>query len=198
LVFCNIILVIKKGLYRLIGMEEREIGKEKKKPSFLEPNKIHEWLGDVLEFIEDLIVLSLIIFIFIISVFAIVKLGKSLFMGNKDLYKLIAHFIYIFILVELFRLTIIYLKERRLDTSLMVKTTLIAILREIIIKAPTFKLPEYVGVSILVGVLALMYYIPKYIFVSEKRFELRNKSYRNPIRPQRILSVKIANKNKKS
>jgi uncharacterized membrane protein (DUF373 family) len=177
-------------------MEERR--EDRKKPSFLEPNKIHDILGDLLEFIEDLIVLTLIIFIFIISIFAIIKLGKSLLAEEKDLYKLIAHFIYIFILVELFRLTIIYLKERRLDTSLMVKTTLIAILREIIIKAPTFKLPEYVGVSILVSVLALMYYIPKYVFVSEKRFELKNKGYRNPIRPQRILSVKIAkNKNNK-
>jgi uncharacterized membrane protein (DUF373 family) len=171
--------------------------KEKKKPSFLEPNKIHELLGDLLEFIEDLIVLSLVIFIFIISIFAIAKLGNALLNNHKDLYKLIAHFIYIFILVELFRLTIIYLKERRLDTSLMVKTTLIAILREIIIKAPTFKLPEYIGVSILVAVLALMYYIPKYVFVSERKFELRNRDYRNPIRPQRILSVKIAKKNKK-
>jgi len=181
-------------------MEEKKVDKEKKgkKPSFLEPNKIHDILGDLLEFIEDLIVLSLIIFIFIISVFAIVKLGKSLFAEQKDLYKLIAHFIYIFILVELFRLTIIYLKERRIDTSLMVKTTLIAILREIIIKAPTFKLPEYVGVSVLLAVLALMYYIPKYIFVSERKFELKSKAQKVPVRPKRVLSVKISKKFKNS
>ncbi|GAB6073048.1 hypothetical protein JCM14244_14250 [Venenivibrio stagnispumantis] len=50
---------------------------------------------------------------------------------------------------------IVYLSERRIDTSLIVKTTLIAILREIIIKAPTFHLPEYIGVSILLSVLGL-------------------------------------------
>lgn len=140
---------------------------------WLEPHKLHKKLGNFLELIEDIIVLILVIFIFIISLVALYDIGIGLIEGKGEIYNLLAKFIYIFILIEIFRLTIIYLKERRIDTSLMVKTTLIAVLREIIIKAPHFKMQDYIGVSILTGILALAYYIPKYIFVSEKKFELR-------------------------
>ena len=169
-----------------MGKENRE-----KDTDSIEATEIHKKLGAGLEFIEDVIVLILVIFIFVISLVAIFNMGISLFKQHAKIYSLIAQFIYIFILVELFRLTILYLKERRIDTSLMVKTTLIAVLREIIIKAPSFKLPEYIGVSILTGTLALIYYIPKYIFISERKFELREKfKYRPKLRTKRIVSVK--------
>jgi uncharacterized membrane protein (DUF373 family) len=73
---------------------------------------------------------------------------------------------------------IVYLTERRVDTSLIVKTTLIAVLREIIIKAPHLKFYDYLGVSILLIVLGSMYYIPKYIFISEKDFRLKKNQKR--------------------
>ena len=168
-------------------MEKEE---NKKKSNLLEPYKLHKKLGDLLEFIEDVIVLILTIFIFIISLFAIFDMGIALFKKDVKVYTLIAKFIYVFILIELFRLTIIYLKERRIDTSVMVKTTLIAVLREIIIKAPSYKLPEYIGVSVLAATLALMYYIPKYIFVSESKFELRNKYKRPRKQMRRLLPVR--------
>ena len=73
---------------------------------------------------------------------------------------------------------IVYLTERRVDTSLIVKTTLIAVLREIIIKAPYLKFYDYIGISILLIVLGSMYYIPKYIFISEKDFRLKKNQKR--------------------
>ena len=170
--------------------------KKGKETDSIEATEIHKKLGSILEYIEDLIVLILILFIFLISLVAIFNMGVSLFKKDAKVYSLIAQFIYIFILVELFRLTILYLKERRIDTSLMVKTTLIAVLREIIIKAPSFKLPEYIGVSILTATLALIYYIPKYIFISERKFELREKfRYKPTLKTKRIVSVSRKNKN---
>ncbi len=166
-------------------MEEKE-----KKIDLFEQAKIHKKIGDFLEFVEDIIVLILVIFIFIITIVAISDMAISLFKKGSKVYTLIAKFIYIFILIEIFRLTIIYLKERRIDTSLMVKTTLIAVLREIIIKAPSYKLPEYIGVSVLASTLALMYYIPKYIFVSESKFELRKSNKRPQKRLRKLITLK--------
>ncbi len=158
--------------------------KEKLK-SLLEPHKVHSKLGSSLEFLEDIIIFVLTILLFILSIFALYDIAVSLFKENIKFYDLIPKFLYIFILTELFRLMIVYLKERRIDTSLIVKTTLIAILREVIIKAPHFGLNEYVGVSVLLAVLGLMYYIPKYIFVSEEKFELKKKPEK--VRTKRVL-----------
>ncbi len=143
--------------------------------SLLEPHKIHTKLGSSLEFLEDIVIFILTILLFILSIFALNDIAVALFKEKIKFYDLIPKFLYIFILTELFRLMIVYLKERRVDTSLIVKTTLIAILREVIIKAPHFGLHEYIGVSILLAVLGLMYYVPKYIFVSEEKFELKHK-----------------------
>ncbi|NPA54205.1 MAG: hypothetical protein GXO21_05995 [Aquificae bacterium] len=153
----------------------------------LEPYKVHNKLGNSLEFLEDIIIFVLTILLFILSIFALFDIAASLFKEHIKFYDLIPKFLYIFILTELFRLMIVYLKERRVDTSLIVKTTLIAILREVIIKAPHFGLSEYVGVSVLLAVLGLMYYIPKYIFVSEEKFELRRK-------PQKIKARRVLKK----
>ncbi len=156
--------------------------------SLLEPHKIHTKLGSSLEFLEDIVIFILTILLFILSIFALYDIALALFREKIKFYDLIPKFLYIFILTELFRLMIVYLKERRIDTSLIVKTTLIAILREVIIKAPHFKMTDYFGVSVILAVLGLMYYIPKYIFVSEEKFELKHKP--KEVKPRRVLKIK--------
>ncbi|WP_029522290.1 phosphate-starvation-inducible PsiE family protein [Persephonella sp. KM09-Lau-8] len=153
--------------------------------NILRPHEIHRQLGNFLEFLEDIIVLILLILLFVLSLYALYDIFLSLTKAKVKVYDLIPKFIYLFILVELFRLTIQYLKERRIDTSLIVKTTLIAVLREIIIKAPHFKPLDYIGIGVLTLILALMYYVPKYIFVSEEKFEIKQK-------PQRLKARRLA------
>ena len=145
-------------------------------------------LGSSLELLEDIVIFILTILLFILSIFALYDIALALFKEKIKFYDLIPKFLYIFILTELFRLMIVYLKERRIDTSLIVKTTLIAILREVIIKAPHFKMTDYIGVSIILAVLGLMYYIPKYVFVSEEKFELKHKAEKS--KPRRVLKIK--------
>ncbi|ACD67091.1 MAG TPA: hypothetical protein DEA57_04175 [Sulfurihydrogenibium sp.] len=134
---------------------------------------LHEKLGDIFELFEDIIIVLLTILLFILSINALFDIGSALFSEKYSFIELIPKFLYVFILTELFRLMIVYLTERRVDTSLIVKTTLIAVLREIIIKAPYLKFYDYIGISILLAVLGSMYYIPKYIFISEKDFKLK-------------------------
>ncbi|MGC9120181.1 MAG: phosphate-starvation-inducible PsiE family protein [Sulfurihydrogenibium sp.] len=138
----------------------------------LEPHKLHDKLGDLFEFFEDFIIVLLTLLLFILSMMAIYDLGLAVFSSKYSFMDLVPKFLYVFILAELFRLNIVYLQERIIDTSLIIKTTLIAILRELIVKAPSLKLEEYVGVSILLTVLALSYYVPKYILKKERKFRL--------------------------
>jgi uncharacterized membrane protein (DUF373 family) len=133
---------------------------------FLKPQAIHGKIGDLLETLEEIIVFILTILLLILSLRALYDIAVDLFVTDISFISLIPKFIYVFILIELFRLMIVYLLERRLDTALIIKTTLIAILRETIIKAPHLTLPDYIGLSLLLIVLSSMYYIPKYAFKS--------------------------------
>jgi uncharacterized membrane protein (DUF373 family) len=139
---------------------------------------LHEKLGDIFELFEDIIIVLLTVLLFILSINALYDIALALFSEKYSFIEIIPKFLYIFILTELFRLMIVYLTERRVDTSLIVKTTLIAVLREIIIKAPHLKFYDYLGISILLIVLGSMYYIPKYIFISEKDFRLKKNQKR--------------------
>jgi uncharacterized membrane protein (DUF373 family) len=143
---------------------------------------LHEKLGDIFELFEDIIIVLLTVLLFILSINALYDIGLALFSEKYSFIELIPKFLYVFILTELFRLMIVYLTERRVDTSLIVKTTLIAVLREIIIKAPYLKFYDYIGISILLIVLGSMYYIPKYIFISEKDFRLKKNQKRIKIK----------------
>ncbi len=133
---------------------------------FLKPQAIHGKIGDLLETLEEIIVFILTILLLILSLRALYDIAMDLFVTEISFINLIPKFIYVFILIELFRLMIVYLLERRLDTSLIIKTTLIAILRETIIKAPHLTLHDFIGLSLLLIVLGSMYYIPKFIFKS--------------------------------
>jgi len=144
----------------------------------LKGNFLHEKLGDIFELFEDIIIVLLTVLLFILSINALYDIALALFSEKYSFIEIIPKFLYVFILTELFRLMIVYLTERRVDTSLIVKTTLIAVLREIVIKAPHLKFNDYIGISILLIVLGSMYYIPKYIFISEKDFRLKKNQKR--------------------
>ncbi len=139
----------------------------KKWQKLVSPHNVHKTLGDTLEFFEDLIILALTGVIFYISIIAIFDIISLVLYKEAKALEVIPKFLYLFILIELFRLLIYYLKERELDTSLIVKTTLIAVLREVIIKAPHFKFEDYIGASVLILVIGALYYVPKYIFRKE-------------------------------
>lgn len=143
-----------------------------------EANYLGKKFGDIFEFLEDLVIVILSILLFFLSINAIWDIGYGIFSQKYSFIELIPKFLYIFILTELFRLMIVYLTERRIDTSMVVKTTFIAVLREVIIKAPHLKFEDYIGISVLIAVLGIIYYVPKFYFASEKDFSLRKKLYK--------------------
>ena len=83
----------------------------------------------VLEFVQDLIVLGLCAGLFAAMLIKLVHLGRAL-MGGTDFSQVLAHIMFILVLMELFRLLLIYLEEHRVSISTMVEVGIVAAIRE--------------------------------------------------------------------
>jgi uncharacterized membrane protein (DUF373 family) len=85
-----------------------------------------------LEFVQDLIVVSLCIGLFIFMAMQIGDMFLSL-LPPRDFHHLTADFLFLLILVELFRLLIIYLQEQRVSIGVAVEVSIVSVLREVIV-----------------------------------------------------------------
>ncbi len=86
-----------------------------------------------LEFIQDLIIISLCIGLFSFMAIQLRELFVSL-LPPLDFPRVTADILFLLILVELFRLLIIYLQERRVSIGVAVEVSIVSVLREIIVK----------------------------------------------------------------
>src|SRR5258708_29288756 len=87
------------------------------------------------EFVKDIIVLGLCVALFIAMLIKLFHLGRSMLTGT-DFSVVIADILFILVLIELFRLLIIYLEEHRISVSTMVEVGIVSTLREVILKGP--------------------------------------------------------------
>ena len=83
----------------------------------------------VLEFVQDLIVIGLCVGIFAAMLIKLLHLGRAL-MGGTDFSQVLADIMFILVLMELFRLLLIYLEEHRVAISTMVEVGIVAAIRE--------------------------------------------------------------------
>jgi uncharacterized membrane protein (DUF373 family) len=70
----------------------------------------------VLDFVQDLIVLGLCVGLFVAMVIKLVHLGQALLRGT-DFSPVVADIMFILVLMELFRLLLIYLEEHRISVA---------------------------------------------------------------------------------
>jgi uncharacterized membrane protein (DUF373 family) len=89
-------------------------------------------LRKYLELVQDVIVLGLCAALFIAMAVKLFHLGKSLLSGT-DFSAVIADILFILVLIELFRLLVIYLEEHRISVATMVAVGIVATLREVIL-----------------------------------------------------------------
>ena len=89
-------------------------------------------LRKYLERVQDVIVLGLCAALFVAMLIKLFHLGKSLLSGT-DFSVVIADILFILVLIELFRLLIIYLEEHRISVATMVEVGIVATLREVIL-----------------------------------------------------------------
>ncbi len=101
-----------------------------------------------------LIVLVLLTFLFIIK--AIYLLGIVVYTGT-NIPDVISEFLFIFILVEIMRILIIYIKYRHASVDIMIELSIVAILRELLLKgAIQLDALKIAGISLLIAVLGLL------------------------------------------
>jgi uncharacterized membrane protein (DUF373 family) len=86
-----------------------------------------------LEGVQDIIVLCLCAILFIAMLVKLFHLGQSLLNGT-DFSAVISDILFILVLIELYRLLIIYLDEHRISVSTMVEVGIVSTLREVILK----------------------------------------------------------------
>jgi uncharacterized membrane protein (DUF373 family) len=98
----------------------------------------YEWLKQnrlvrVLESVQDLIVVSLCIGLFSFMLIQLREMFLSL-LPPLDFPAVTADILFLLILVELFRLLIIYLQEQRISIGVAVEVSIVSVLREVIVR----------------------------------------------------------------
>lgn len=87
----------------------------------------------ILEFIQDSIIISLCIGLFSFMAIQLREMFISL-LPPLNFTQVTADILFLLILVELFRLLIIYLQEHRISIGVAVEVSIVSVLREIIVK----------------------------------------------------------------
>jgi uncharacterized membrane protein (DUF373 family) len=86
----------------------------------------------LLELVQDTIAISLCIGLFCVMVLQLKEIFLSL--TTLRFHEITADILFILILVELFRLLIIYLQEQRVSIGVSVEVAIVSVLREVIVK----------------------------------------------------------------
>lgn len=86
-----------------------------------------------LELTQDVIVLGLCVMLFIGMGIKLVHLGQRMMQGT-DFSLVIGDILFLLVLLELFRLLVIYLDEHRVSVSTMVEVGIVSTLREVILR----------------------------------------------------------------
>jgi uncharacterized membrane protein (DUF373 family) len=102
------------------------------------PSDRYDWfkrnrIVATLEAVQDLIVISLCIGLFCFMVMQLQQMVLAL-LPPLDFSAVTADILFLLILVELFRLLIIYLQEQRVSIGVAVEVSIVSILREIIVR----------------------------------------------------------------
>jgi len=101
--------------------------------------QVSSWVDRVLvvralEFIQDLIVISLCIGLFGVMSLQLKAMFSFLISpDNLQFHAITADILFVLILVELFRLLIIYLQEHRVSIGVAVEVSIVSVLREVIV-----------------------------------------------------------------
>lgn len=146
--------------------------------------RVGVWLERVvnaLEVVQDLIVISLCIGLFSFMVLQLREMFLSL-LPPLDFQVVTADILFLLILVELFRLLIIYLQEQRVSIGVAVEVSIVSVLREIIVRgvleAPWTQILSACALLIVLGALLVVrvWLPPTFEGIDpEKRLSMRRK-----------------------
>jgi len=95
-------------------------------------HSIHDLFRRLLENIQDIIVIVICILLFALMTRILYGLFES-FSGPLNFQYIASELIYILVLVEIYRLLIIYLREHRIAVDIMIEVGIVSVIREIIL-----------------------------------------------------------------
>lgn len=106
--------------------------------SLTNPSNGYEWLKRnrivrILETVQDFIVISLCMGLFAFMVLQLREMFFSM-LPPLDFPQVTSDILFLLILVELFRLLIIYLQEQRISIGVAVEVSIVSVLREVIVR----------------------------------------------------------------
>ena len=94
---------------------------------------MHSTLRQYLELTQDVIVLGLCAMLFVAMGITLFHLGQLMIRGT-DFALVVGDILFILVLLELFRLLLLYLAEHRVAVATMVEVGLVSTLREVILR----------------------------------------------------------------
>lgn len=117
-----------------------------------------------LERIQDFIVVSLCMGLFSIMLLRLGTMFMAL-MEPQMFQEITSDVLSILILVEIFRLLIIYLKEQRISVGAALEVSLVSVLREVMLEgALTVSLPQLLGVCAFLGILGGLLFLRVWMY----------------------------------
>lgn len=122
-------------------------------------------ISGILQNLQNLIVVVICLLMFWMMILQIYRISMET-LHAKNFRFIAGDFIYLFVLMELFRLMIYYLEEQRIMLGLIIEVTIVSMLREVILEGVlNIEWQRVLALSVLIFILtatmALHYYIEK-------------------------------------
>ena len=138
---------------RLVSFRDREIVGvcEVNGPSYY---GIHNIFRRLLENIQDIIIIAICLLLFALMVKSLVGMFYE-FLEPFNFQYIASELIYILVLVEIYRLLIIYLREHRIAVDIMIEVGIVSILREVILHG-ILGIDPFILVAIAILLISLM------------------------------------------
>ncbi|NOZ58739.1 MAG: hypothetical protein GXO66_04080 [Euryarchaeota archaeon] len=135
--------------------------------------KVHDVFRKTLETIQDLIIIALAVIVFYVSIKVLLSIVFEI-SHAFEFKRVVSEILYIMILVETYRMLIVYLKEHRVAVSFMAEIALVAVLREVILTGALEIEPMTLAMATFF-ILALVVVIK--LTVKEERADLEEKGF---------------------
>jgi uncharacterized membrane protein (DUF373 family) len=96
--------------------------------------QVHHVLGRSLEHAQDLIVIGLAVTLFGVMARSLWSLAGQVFGTTVNFRPVLGEILFMMVLIELLRLLVVYLRDHQVAVDVMVETSIVATLREVIIR----------------------------------------------------------------
>jgi uncharacterized membrane protein (DUF373 family) len=96
--------------------------------------QVHQVLRRSLEHAQDVIVVGLAVVLFAVMVRNLMALGQHVLGPALDVREVLGQSLFMMMLIELLRLLVLYLRDHHVAVDVMVETSIVATLREVILR----------------------------------------------------------------